>query len=138
MGPTSWPGAVYLRVSTEGGSLRYHPLFLFTDHGDCLAAKLRPGNVSSADDWDELLVPEIDRQQTQGKRVAFRAEGALHDAGRWCGPACPKRREASQEGRHAPAAEDQRRAQEGDRPAHEGLLGDAPQDCLYGSPDAKR
>jgi hypothetical protein len=29
----------------------YHPLFLFNDHGDCLAAKLRPGNVSSADDW---------------------------------------------------------------------------------------
>jgi len=26
-------------------------LFLFSDHGDCLAAKLRPGNVSSADDW---------------------------------------------------------------------------------------
>ena len=22
----------------------YHPLFLFNDHGDCLAAKLRPGN----------------------------------------------------------------------------------------------
>jgi hypothetical protein len=27
----------------------YHPLFLFNDHGDCLAAKLRPGNVSSGD-----------------------------------------------------------------------------------------
>ena len=23
----------------------YHPLFLFTEHGDCLAATLRPGNV---------------------------------------------------------------------------------------------
>ena len=42
-------------------SVCYHPLFLFTDHGDCVAAKLRRGNVSSADDWDELLVPEIDR-----------------------------------------------------------------------------
>ena len=30
-------------------SVCYHPLFLFTDHGDCVAAKLRPGNVSSAD-----------------------------------------------------------------------------------------
>ena len=29
----------------------YHPLFLFNKHGDCLAAKLRPGNVSSAADW---------------------------------------------------------------------------------------
>ena len=46
----------------------YHPLFLFNDDGDCLAAKLRPGNVSSANDWDELLVPEIERQQAQGNR----------------------------------------------------------------------
>ena len=42
-----------------------------------MAAKLRPGNVSSADDWDEFLVPEIDRQQAQGKRVAFRADAAF-------------------------------------------------------------
>ena len=55
----------------------YHPLFLFNDDGDCLAAKLRPGNVSSADDWDELLVPEIERQQAQGKRVAFRADAGF-------------------------------------------------------------
>ena len=51
--------------------------FCSHDHGDCVAAKLRPGNVSSADDWDELLVPEIERQQTQGKRVAFRADAAF-------------------------------------------------------------
>ena len=44
---------------------------------DCLAAKLRPGNVSSADDWEELLVPEIDRQQAMGQRVAFRADAAF-------------------------------------------------------------
>ena len=55
----------------------YHPLFLFNDHGDCLAAKLRPGNVSSADDWEELRVPEIDRQQAEGQRVAFRADAAF-------------------------------------------------------------
>jgi hypothetical protein len=42
-------------------SVCYHPLFLFNDRGDCLAAKLRSGNVHSADDWDELLVPEIER-----------------------------------------------------------------------------
>ena len=58
-------------------SVCYHPLFLFTDHGDCVAAKLRPGNVSSADDWEELLVPEIDRQQAEGQRVAFRADAAF-------------------------------------------------------------
>ena len=58
-------------------SVCYHPLFLFNDHGDCLAAKLRPGNVHSADDWDELLVPEIERQQATGTRVAFRADAAF-------------------------------------------------------------
>jgi hypothetical protein len=42
-----------------------------------LAAKLRPGNVSSAGDWEELLVPEIDRQQAMGHRVAFRAYAAF-------------------------------------------------------------
>ena len=41
----------------------YHPLLLFDREGDCLAAKLRPGNVPSADDWEELLLPEIERQQ---------------------------------------------------------------------------
>jgi hypothetical protein len=55
----------------------YHPLLLFNDQGDCLAAKLRPGNVHSADGWDELLLPEIDRQQTQGKEVAFRGDAAF-------------------------------------------------------------
>ena len=44
-------------------SVCYHPLLLFNGHGDCLAAKLRPGNVHSAEDWDELLLPEIERQQ---------------------------------------------------------------------------
>ena len=55
-------------------SVYYHPLFLFNDHGDCLAAKLRAGNVHSADNWDELLVPEIERQQADGQRV-----GAAYD-----------------------------------------------------------
>ncbi len=34
----------------------YHPLFLFNQFGDCEAAKLRPGNVHSADDWQEVLI----------------------------------------------------------------------------------
>jgi hypothetical protein len=41
----------------------YHPLLLFNREGDCLAAKLRPGNVHSADDWEDMLLPEIERQQ---------------------------------------------------------------------------
>jgi hypothetical protein len=55
----------------------YHPLLLFNREGDCLAAKLRPGNVHSADDWEELLWPEIERQQKQGKEVVFRADAAF-------------------------------------------------------------
>ena len=58
-------------------SVCYHPLLLFNDHGDCVAAKLRPGNVSSADDWEELLVPEIDRQQAERQPVAFRADATF-------------------------------------------------------------
>ena len=50
----------------------YHSLLLFSQHGDCLAAKLRPGNVHSDEDWDELLLPEIERQQ-----VTFRADAAF-------------------------------------------------------------
>ena len=58
-------------------SVCYHPLFLFNRHGDCLAAKLRLGNVHSAEDGDELLLPEIERQQAEGKEVAFRADAAF-------------------------------------------------------------
>ena len=55
----------------------YHPLLLFSREGDCLAAKLRPGNVHSAEGWEELLLPEIERQQRMGKEVAFRADAAF-------------------------------------------------------------
>ena len=55
----------------------YHPLLLFNREGDCLAARLRPGNVHSAEDWDEVLLPEVDRQQKQGKDVVVRADAAF-------------------------------------------------------------
>ena len=55
----------------------YHPLLLFNREGDCLAAKLRPGNVHSAEAWEELLLPEIERQQLLGKEVVFRADAAF-------------------------------------------------------------
>jgi hypothetical protein len=58
-------------------SVCYHPLFLFNHCGDFLAAKLRAGNVHSAEDWDELLLPEIERQKAEGKEVAFRADAAF-------------------------------------------------------------
>jgi hypothetical protein len=58
----------------------YHPLLLFNREGDCLAAKLRPGNVHSAEGWEELLLPEIDRQHKQGKQAVFRAGPRGHPA----------------------------------------------------------
>lgn len=55
----------------------YHPLLLFNREGDCLAAKLRPGNMHSADGWEDMLLPEIARQQELGKEVVFRADAAF-------------------------------------------------------------
>ena len=55
----------------------YHPLLLFNREGDCLATKLRPGNVHSAEGWEEMLLPEIERQQRAGKEVVFRADAAF-------------------------------------------------------------
>jgi hypothetical protein len=50
---------------------------LFNREGDCLAAKLRPGNVHSANGWEDMLLPEIERQQKAGKEVVFRADAAF-------------------------------------------------------------
>jgi hypothetical protein len=55
----------------------YRPLLLFNREGECLGAKLRPGNVHSADGWEELLLPETERQQTLGKEVVFRADATF-------------------------------------------------------------
>jgi len=55
----------------------FHPLLLFNREGDCLADKLRPGNVHSAEGWEEVLLPEIERQQGMGKVVAFQADAAF-------------------------------------------------------------
>ncbi len=58
-------------------SVCYHRLLLFNQHGVCLAVKLRPGNVSSAEGWDDLLLPEVERQQAEGKQVSFRGDAAF-------------------------------------------------------------
>jgi hypothetical protein len=55
----------------------FHPLLLINRDSDCLAAKLRSGNVHSPEGWEELLLPEIERQQRMGKDVAFRADEAF-------------------------------------------------------------
>src|ERR1019366_1362757 len=63
--------------NTHYASTCYPPLLLFNSGGDCVAAKLRPGNVHSADGWEQLLLPEIERQQKLGKEVWFRADAAF-------------------------------------------------------------
>src|SRR5215472_9012092 len=55
----------------------YHPLLLFNSQGDCLAAKLPPGNVHSAEGWKDLLLPEIERLKALGIAVAFRGDAAF-------------------------------------------------------------
>jgi hypothetical protein len=55
----------------------YHPLLLFNREGDRLAAKLRPGNVLSAEGWEDILLPESERRQKLGKEVVFRADAAF-------------------------------------------------------------
>jgi hypothetical protein len=56
----------------------YHPLLLFNREGDCLAAKLRPGNVHSADDWEEVPYPRSSGSRSKGKTW-------------WYGPTPPSR-----------------------------------------------
>ena len=55
----------------------YHPLFLFNQFGDCEGATLRPGNVHSADGWQELLEPVVKGCQKKGLRLLFRGDAAF-------------------------------------------------------------
>ena len=58
-------------------SVCYHPLFAFNQNGDCLAATLRPGNVHSADGWEKILLPLIERSQARRQTVVVRADAAF-------------------------------------------------------------
>ncbi len=65
-----------------------HPLLPFNREGDCLAAKLRPGNVHSAEGCNELLPADTEQLKALGIEVAFRGRrgvcqaGAIRRAGR--------------------------------------------------------
>jgi hypothetical protein len=68
-------------LAEEGHDQGLARLFVFTQHGDCLAATLRPGNVHSADGWDEGLLPAIDRYRAQGRRmIDFALQFTLEDS----------------------------------------------------------
>jgi Transposase DDE domain group 1 len=55
----------------------YHPLFCFNQFGDCEGAVLRPGNVHSADGWQEFIEPIVERYLKAAVRLLFRADAAF-------------------------------------------------------------
>ena len=55
----------------------FHPLFCFTSEGDCLRAKLRPGNVHSADGVLEFIKPMVERYPGWFKLFWVRADAAF-------------------------------------------------------------
>ena len=54
----------------------YHPLFVFNQFGDLERCALRPGNVHSADGWENVLKPFV-RYQGKVLRIHFRADAAF-------------------------------------------------------------
>jgi hypothetical protein len=58
-----------------------HPLFVFNQYGDLERCALRPGNVHSADGWEEVLKPVLARYSSEArpsiKRRRFRADAAF-------------------------------------------------------------
>lgn len=60
--------------NTHDGSTRNRPLLLFDSGGYCVAAKLRLGDVHSADGSKHLLQPGTERPQKLGKEASLRAD----------------------------------------------------------------
>jgi len=55
----------------------FHPLFAFTSEGDCLRAKLRPGNVHSADGVVDFLDPIVKRYRSRFILFWLRGDAAF-------------------------------------------------------------
>ena len=55
----------------------YHPLFVFNQFGDLERCALRPGNVHSADGWENVLKPVVARYKSQVSRIYFRADAGF-------------------------------------------------------------
>jgi hypothetical protein len=55
----------------------YHPLFVFNQFGDLERCALRPGNVRSADGWDDVLKLVVARYQGKVSRIYFRADAGF-------------------------------------------------------------
>ncbi|MTH94642.1 hypothetical protein E1297_01140, partial [Roseibium sp. RKSG952] len=58
-----------------------HPLFVFNQYGDMERCALRPGNVHSADGWEDVLKPVLARYSRSARpslqRRRFRADAAF-------------------------------------------------------------
>ena len=58
-----------------------HPLFVFNQYGDLERCALRPGNVHSADGWEDVLKPVLTRYSLSSRpslqRRRFRADAAF-------------------------------------------------------------
>jgi Transposase DDE domain group 1 len=55
----------------------YHPLFVFNQFGDLERCALRPGNVHSADGWQSVLSPVVERYKGKVSRIYFRADAGF-------------------------------------------------------------
>jgi hypothetical protein len=55
----------------------YHPLFVFNQFGDLERCALRPGNVHSADGWENVLKPVVARYRGKVSRIYFRADAGF-------------------------------------------------------------
>jgi hypothetical protein len=59
------------------GCMCYHPLFVFNQFGHLERCALRPGNVHSADGWEEVLKPVIARYADRHLMRFFRGDAAF-------------------------------------------------------------
>jgi hypothetical protein len=59
------------------GCVCFHPLFCFNQFGDCEGAVLRPGNVHSAEGWEEFIAPIVEGYLREPVRLLFRGDAAF-------------------------------------------------------------
>lgn len=69
----------FMAYNGHFGKNCFHPLFCFTSDGDGLAAKLRPGNVHSANGTLDLIKPIVIRYRKKFKLFWLRGDSAFAD-----------------------------------------------------------
>jgi hypothetical protein len=68
------PGSAFNR---HYGVQCYHPILVSWDEGDFLGARLRPGNVHTADGCLEFILPYVEWAQRQAQRVWLRMDAGF-------------------------------------------------------------